>query len=46
MVPNIYKWVGELYLLYFMLVRLAARSLSIFGDHQDIYVRQTGNYDC
>jgi len=45
MIPNIYKWCGEL-LPAVMLVSarsLATRSLSIFGDHQDIYaIRQTG----
>lgn len=45
MVPNIYKWVGELLpaVLHVSARSIAARSLSIFGDHQDIYaVRQTG----
>ncbi len=45
MLPNIYKWVGELLpaVLHVSARAIAARSLSIFGDHQDIYaVRQTG----
>ena len=45
MIPNIYKWVGELIpgVLHVTARSLATRSLSIFGDHQDIYaVRQTG----
>lgn len=45
MIPNIYKWVGEeLPVVVHVSARsLATRSLSIFGDHQDIYaVRQTG----
>jgi len=45
MIPNIYKWVGELLpaVLHVSSRSLATRSLSIFGDHQDIYaVRQTG----
>ena len=45
MLPNIYKWVGELLpaVLHVSARSIAARSLSIFGDHQDIYaVRQTG----
>ena len=45
MIPNIYKWVGELLpaVLHVAARSLATRSLSIFGDHQDIYaVRQTG----
>jgi len=45
MLPNIYKWVGELLpaVLHVSARSLATRSLSIFGDHQDIYaVRQTG----
>lgn len=45
MIPNIYKWVGELLpaVLHVSARSLATRSLSIFGDHQDIYaVRQTG----
>ena len=45
MIPNIYKWVGECLpaVLHVSARSLATRSLSIFGDHQDIYaVRQTG----
>ncbi len=45
MIPNIYKWVGEELpaVLHVAARSLAARSLSIFGDHGDIYaVRQTG----
>lgn len=45
MIPNIYKVVGELLPVVFHVSArsLATRSLSIFGDHQDIYaVRQTG----
>ena len=45
MIPNIYKWVGELLpaVLHVSARSLATRSLSIFGDHQDIYAcRQTG----
>jgi len=45
MIPNIYKWVGELQpvVLHVSARSLATRSLSIFGDHQDIYaIRQTG----
>ncbi len=45
MIPNIYKWVGEELpaVLHVSARSLATRSLSIFGDHQDIYaVRQTG----
>ncbi len=45
MVPNIYKWCGELLpaVLHVSARSLATRSLSIFGDHQDIYaIRQTG----
>ncbi|MDY4788135.1 MAG: pyruvate:ferredoxin (flavodoxin) oxidoreductase [Bacilli bacterium] len=45
MIPNIYKWVGELLpgVLHVSARAIATRSLSIFGDHQDIYaVRQTG----
>ena len=39
MIPNIYKWVGELLpgVLHVAARSLATRSLSIFGDHQDIY---------
>ena len=45
MIPNIYKWVGELLpaVLHVSARSLATRSLSIFGDHQDVYaIRQTG----
>ena len=45
MIPNIYKWVDELLpaVLHVSARSLATRSLSIFGDHQDIYaIRQTG----
>jgi len=45
MIPNIYKWVGEELpaVLHVSARALATRSLSIFGDHQDIYaIRQTG----
>lgn len=45
MIPNIYKWCGELLpaVLHVSARSIATRSLSIFGDHQDIYaVRQTG----
>ncbi len=45
MIPNIYKWVGEMLpaVLHVSARSLATRSLSIFGDHQDVYaIRQTG----
>lgn len=45
MIPNIYKWVGELLpaVLHVSARSLATRALSIFGDHADIYAcRQTG----
>ncbi len=45
MIPNIYKWCGELLpaVVHVSARSLATRSLSIFGDHQDIYaIRQTG----
>lgn len=45
MIPNIYKWCGELLpaVLHVSARSLATRSLSIFGDHQDVYaIRQTG----
>ncbi len=45
MIPNIYKWCGELLpaVLHVSARSLATRSLSIFGDHQDVYAcRQTG----
>ncbi|MCI6794258.1 MAG: pyruvate:ferredoxin (flavodoxin) oxidoreductase, partial [Mollicutes bacterium] len=44
-IPNIYKWVGEELpvVLHVAARSLATRSLSIFGDHGDIYaIRQTG----
>ena len=45
MIPNIYKWCGELLpaVLHVSARSLAKRALSIFGDHQDVYaIRQTG----
>ena len=45
MIPNMYKWVGELLpgVIHVSARSLATRALSIFGDHQDVYaVRQTG----
>jgi len=45
MIPNIYKWVGELLpaVLHVSARSLATRALSIFGDQADIYAcRQTG----
>ncbi|MGI6378169.1 MAG: pyruvate:ferredoxin (flavodoxin) oxidoreductase [Bacilli bacterium] len=45
MIPNLYKLVGELLpgVFHVSSRALASRSLSIFGDHQDIYAcRQTG----
>lgn len=45
MIPNIYKMAGELLpgVIHVAARSIASRSLSIFGDHQDIYaVRQTG----
>jgi pyruvate-ferredoxin/flavodoxin oxidoreductase len=45
MIPNIYKWCGELLpaVLHVAARSLAARALSIFGDQADIYAcRQTG----
>ena len=45
MIPNIYKWCGELLpaVMHVSARSLATRSLSIFGDHQDVYaLRQTG----
>ncbi len=45
MLPNLYKWVGELLpaVMHVSARSLATRALSIFGDHQDIYaVRQAG----
>ena len=45
MIPNIYKWCGELLpaVMHVSARSLATRSLSIFGDHQDVAaIRQTG----
>ena len=45
MLPNIYKWVGELLpaVLHVSARAIATRALSIFGDQQDIYAcRATG----
>ena len=45
MIPNLYKWVGELLpaVLHVSARSLATRALSIFGDQADIYAcRQTG----
>lgn len=45
MIPNVYKWCGELLpaVMHVSARSLATRSLSIFGDHQDVYsIRQTG----
>lgn len=45
MIPNIYKMVGELLpgVIHVAARSIATKSLSIFGDHQDIYaIRQTG----
>jgi pyruvate-ferredoxin/flavodoxin oxidoreductase len=45
MIPNMYKWVGELLpaVMHVSARAIATRALSIFGDHQDIYAaRQTG----
>ena len=45
MIPNIYKWCGELLpaVLHVSARSLATRALSIFGDQADIYaIRQTG----
>ena len=45
MIPNIYKWCGELLpaVLHVAARSLATRALSIFGDQADIYAcRQTG----
>ncbi len=45
MIPNIYKWVGEELpvVLHCAARSLATRSLSIFGDHGDVYaIRQAG----
>lgn len=45
MIPNVYKWCGELLpaVMHVSARALATRSLSIFGDHQDVYsIRQSG----
>jgi pyruvate-ferredoxin/flavodoxin oxidoreductase len=45
MIPNIYKWVGELLpaVMHVSARSLATSSLSIFGDQQDVAaIRQTG----
>lgn len=45
MVPNLYKWAGELLpaVLHVSARAIAAHALSIFGDHQDVMAtRQTG----
>ncbi|MCI1244701.1 MAG: pyruvate:ferredoxin (flavodoxin) oxidoreductase [Bacilli bacterium] len=45
MIPNIYKWVGELLpaVMHVAARSLASRALSIFGDQADVYAcRQTG----
>ena len=45
MIPNIYKWKGELLpaVVHVAARSLATHTLSIFGDHQDVYAcRQTG----
>ncbi len=45
MIPNIYKWCGELLpaVMHVAARSLATRALSIFGDHQDVMaIRQTG----
>ncbi|URM52837.1 pyruvate:ferredoxin (flavodoxin) oxidoreductase [Mycoplasma sp. SG1] len=45
MIPNIYKWKGEMLpaVIHVPARSIASRTLSIMGDHQDIYaVRQTG----
>ncbi|HHX07653.1 MAG TPA: pyruvate:ferredoxin (flavodoxin) oxidoreductase, partial [Erysipelothrix sp.] len=45
MIPNIYKWVGEMLpgVIHVAARQVATRSLSIFGEHSDIYaIRQTG----
>lgn len=45
MIPNIYKMVGECLpgVIHVASRSIATRSLSIFGDHQDVYaIRQTG----
>ena len=45
MIPNLYKWQGELLpgVVHVAARALATRALNIFGDHQDVYAaRQTG----
>jgi len=45
MIPNLYKWKGELLpaVIHVAARSLATHTLSIFGDHQDVYAcRQTG----
>lgn len=45
MIPNLYKWSGEMLpiVLHVAARTLATHTLSIFGDHQDVYAcRQTG----
>lgn len=45
MIPNLYKWVGELLpaVLHVSARAIATHALSIFGDHQDVMAcRQTG----
>ena len=45
MIPNMYKWAGELLpgVVHVAARALATSALSIFGDHEDVYAaRQTG----
>ncbi len=45
MIPNLYKWKGEMLpaVVHVAARSLATHTLSIFGDHQDVYAcRQTG----
>ena len=45
MIPNIYKWAGEMLpvVVHVAARTLATHTLSIFGDHSDVYAcRQTG----
>ncbi len=45
MIPNLYKWAGEMLpvVVHVAARTLASHTLSIFGDHQDVYAcRQTG----
>ena len=45
MIPNLYKWKGEMLpaVIHVAARSLATHTLSIFGDHQDVYAcRQTG----